>query len=155
MPTRFTLTHLVQFSETDVAGVVHFSNYFRWMEEVEHAFFRSLGMSVHAYRLPREKPDLAHPAGAPGDETIVSWPRIAASCEYRGPARFEDEVTLRLRVARVGAKSFTYEVDFSIQDRRIAKGKVTSVCCVIVPPPAAKFQTIPIPPAIRAKLAGD
>jgi len=29
-----------------MAGVVHFSNYFRWMEIVEHAFFRSLGLSV-------------------------------------------------------------------------------------------------------------
>src|SRR5689334_19819650 len=46
MPTEFTVRHLVQFSETDMAGIVHFSNYFRWMEEVEHAFLRSLGMSV-------------------------------------------------------------------------------------------------------------
>ena len=33
----------VEFAETDMAGQVHFSNFFRYMEAAEHAFFRSLG----------------------------------------------------------------------------------------------------------------
>jgi len=46
MAFEFSISRRVQFAETDMAGVVHFSNYFRWMEEVEHAFFRSVGLSV-------------------------------------------------------------------------------------------------------------
>src|SRR3954454_11731606 len=99
MPTEFTTRHLVQFSETDMAGVVHFSNYFRWMEEVEHAFFRSVGLSVH--------PAATDPAAA-----SISWPRVSAACEYLAPARFEDDVTLTLTVSRLGEKSLSYEVDF-------------------------------------------
>ena len=77
------LIRRVQFAETDMAGIVHFSNYFRWMEEVEHAFFRSLGLSVV---------DAARAA------CDIGWPRVNVACEFYGPVRFEDEVELRLRV---------------------------------------------------------
>src|SRR6185503_17586673 len=107
----FTTSHLVQFSETDMAGVVHFSNYFRWMEEVEHAFFRSVGLSIVMNHQGRE----------------IAWPRVAVECEYFGPVRFEDELELRLRVMKVGEKSLTYEVDFMKADHQVALGKVTSV----------------------------
>ena len=50
MAHEFTLTRRVEFSETDMAGIVHFSNFFRFMESAEHAFFRSLGFSVAGSR---------------------------------------------------------------------------------------------------------
>src|SRR5579871_5956240 len=133
MPQEFTFKHRVQFSETDMAGIMHFSNYFRLMEEVEHAFFRSIGMSVV----------MQH------DGMHIGWPRVAANCEYFGPVKFEDELDLQLRVARLGEKSMTYEVDFLLNDRRIALGKITSVCCLIE---ATGMKSIPIPPALREKI---
>jgi acyl-CoA thioester hydrolase len=136
VPTEFSITHRVQFSETDMAGVVHFSNYFRLMEEVEHAFFRSLGLSV----------SMQH------EGMHIGWPRIAASCEYSGPIQFEDEIELRLRVVKVGEKSFTYEVSFLKAGASLALGKVTSVCCVL---DAEGFKTIPIPAEIRSRLERD
>ena len=72
MPAIFTLTRRVQFAETDLAGVMHFANYFRWMEEIEHAFFRSMGLSIMSEHD-------GHPIG---------WPRGRVSCEYFGPVRF-------------------------------------------------------------------
>ena len=134
MPTEFSITRRVQFAETDMAGIVHFANYFRMMEEVEHAFFRSVGLSV----------SMQH------DGLHVGWPRVAAGCEYFGPIRFEDEVELRLRVVKVGDKSFNYEVDFVVSGRRAAVGKITSVCCAIEP--GGAMRSIPIPPALREKL---
>jgi acyl-CoA thioester hydrolase len=133
MPQEFSITRRIQFSETDMAGIMHFSNYFRLMEEVEHNYFRSIGMSVV----------MQH------DGLHIGWPRVAANCEYFGPLRFEDEVTLNLRVARLGEKSFNYEVDFLLNGRRIALGKISSVCCVIGD---AGMQSIPIPQALREKL---
>ncbi|MHC4993297.1 MAG: acyl-CoA thioesterase, partial [Planctomycetota bacterium] len=47
MPHDFKLLRTVEFFETDMAGIVHFSNYFRYMEATEHAFFRSFGATVH------------------------------------------------------------------------------------------------------------
>jgi YbgC/YbaW family acyl-CoA thioester hydrolase len=40
------MIHRVEFTDTDMAGIVHFSSFFRYMEVTEHAFFRSLGFSI-------------------------------------------------------------------------------------------------------------
>ena len=101
------MTRRVQFAETDLAGVLHFANYHRYMEEVEHAFWRSAGGSV------------VHPDGA----RTVSWPRVAVSCEYFAPAHFEDELELSLTVAHVGERSVTYQVEFRRGEDRVACGR--------------------------------
>lgn len=116
-----------------MAGIMHFANYFRMMEEVEHAFFRSVGLSV----------SMQH------DDIHVGWPRVSASCDFSGPVRFEDELELRLRVVRLGEKSLNYEVDFLLAGKRVALGKMTSVCCALEP---QGMRSIPIPDAIRKKL---
>jgi YbgC/YbaW family acyl-CoA thioester hydrolase len=133
MRTEFTIIHRVQFSETDMAGVVHFSNFFRWMEEVEHAWFRSIGLSVAMLN----------------DEARLGWPRVSASCDFLAPVRFEDEVKLTFRIVKLGEKSLNYEVEFSSSGKRVALGKATSVCCQVTP---QGMKSIPIPPAIRQKL---
>ena len=134
MATEFSIPRRVQFAETDMAGIAHFSNYFRWMEEVEHAFFRSLGMSVV----------MRH-----GDGDIT-WPRVSVSCDYSGPVRFEDELELRLRIVKVGGKSLVFEVDVMNGGERVALGKMTSVCCTIEP--GGRMRSVTIPADIRAKL---
>ena len=123
----------VQFAETDLAGVLHFSNYFRYMEEIEHAFWRSLDLTVY---LRDSDPHL-------------SWPRVATNCEYFSPIHFEDEVDLRLRIARLGEKSLSYEVEFSRNGMRCATGRVTAVCCATTP---GSFAPTRIPAAIRERL---
>lgn len=136
MPIEFSIKRRVQFSETDMAGIMHFANYFRMMEEVEHAFFRSVGLSV----------SMQH------DDIHVGWPRVSASCDFSGPVRFEDEIELRLRVVRLGEKSLNYEVDFLLEGKRVALGKMTSVCCALEP---NGMRSIPIPAELRKKLSAD
>jgi acyl-CoA thioester hydrolase len=136
MPNEFSILRRVQFSETDMAGIMHFANYFRMMEEVEHAFFRSVGLSVM----------MQH------EGMHIGWPRVSAACDYFGPIRFEDELELKLRVMRVGDKSFNFEVDFLLAGKRAALGKITSVCCTLEGP---GMRSIPIPPALRVKLTGS
>ena len=46
MPYEFKAVRRVEFSDTDMAGIVHFANFFRYMETAEHGFYRSLGFSV-------------------------------------------------------------------------------------------------------------
>ncbi|MFH1109222.1 MAG: thioesterase family protein [Planctomycetota bacterium] len=136
MRAEFTMRRRVQFAETDMAGVLHFSNYFRYMEEIEHAFWRSLQLTVF---LRDADPRL-------------SWPRVAVSCEYFVPLRFEDELEMALRLTKVGDKSLNYEVEFRRDGERCAVGRFTAVCCVTRP---GSFSPTAIPPAIRAKLEGD
>lgn len=123
----------MQFAETDMAGVLHFSNYYRYMEEVEHAFWRSHGLSV----VTRD-----------GDAEI-SWPRVATACEYFTPARFEDQIELVFTVAHVGDRSATYEIEFRRDGERLATGRITAVCCRVAP---GRFEPISIPRAIRERL---
>ncbi|MEL7264077.1 MAG: hypothetical protein AAFP69_04590, partial [Planctomycetota bacterium] len=42
----FSIQRRVEFRDTDAAGIVHFSAFFPFMETAEHAFLRSLGLSV-------------------------------------------------------------------------------------------------------------
>ena len=132
LPT-FSIQRMVQFAETDLAGVLHFANYYRMMEEVEHAFWRSVGMGVV----------IQH-----GD-TQISWPRVATSCEYFAPAHFEDEIELRFTVENVGRRSMTYQVEFIRGNERIALGRTTAVCCAMKD---GAFGAMEVPDDIRARL---
>ncbi len=134
MAHSFALQHRVQFRETDMAGIVHFANYFTMMEEIEHAFFRSLGLSV----------TMQH-EGLP-----IGWPRVAVSCEYFSPAKFEDELDLKFVVTRLGEKSLSYEVEFSLAGKKVALGKVTNVCCVLE---GGQMRPVSIPKPLRDKLS--
>lgn len=136
MPNEFKILRRVQFAETDSAGVMHFSNYFRWMEEVEHEWMRSLGMSVIQ----------PHAVGT------VSWPRVTVSCEYFAPVRFEDVVELQLEVMTIGDKSLTYEVTFWKDGQKTARGRAKAVCCRTFD--GGKFESITIPADVRARLEG-
>lgn len=133
MPREFSITRRVQFAETDMAGVLHFANYYRMMEEVEHAFWRSHGLSVVFAHEGRE----------------ISWPRVATSCEYFAPLRFEDELELVLTVDQVGKGSVTFVVEFRSRGTRMAVGRTKAACCAVSD---GKFSPVPIPPFLRAKL---
>ena len=83
-------------------------------------------------------------------EGVLSWPRIAAKCEFRSAARFEDVLQIEVRIARLGVKSITYAHRFSREGQEVAAGEVTAVCCRMnenAPP-----QSLPIPGWIAEKL---
>jgi YbgC/YbaW family acyl-CoA thioester hydrolase len=133
MPHPFTYPRLVQFSETDLAGIAHFANFFRWMEEAEHAYFRSVGLSVRTEY----------------QEMEIGWPRVSTACEFFAPARFEDQLQIAVRIVKMGDKSISWEIEFSRAGTRLALGKATTVCCIWS---NKGLQPIPIPPEIRLKL---
>jgi len=100
MPSTFRDRRRIEFYETDMAGIVHFSNFFRFMEATEHAFFRSLGLALH-------RDDGAHMSG---------WARVDARCTYRLPLRYMDEVEIELTVRSKRKNSLVYDFVF----RRVA-----------------------------------
>jgi len=140
MAKTFSITRRVLFHETDMAGVMHFSNYFRLMEEVEHAWWRSLGLSVI---------DSDGGSGNAKSEP-VNWPRVSASCEFTAPVRFEDELALNLKVAKLGQKSIAFEVEFAHGDKLVGRGTMRAACCTMK---NGKFTAVAIPEALRARIA--
>jgi 4-hydroxybenzoyl-CoA thioesterase/acyl-CoA thioester hydrolase len=134
MSTPFVITRRVEFRDTDAAGIAHFSVFFKYMEEAEHALWRSLGLSVkHVV-----------------DGEVMSWPRVAAKCDYQGAVRFEDVLRIEVRVARLGAKSVTFGFQITCDDRQVATGEMTAVHCRF--PPHAPPESVAIPESIRQML---
>jgi acyl-CoA thioester hydrolase len=127
-PPQFVYRRRVEFAETDMAGIVHFSYFCRYMEEAEHAWFRSLGLKI-MQPLP--------------DGSIIGWPRVRASCVFVSPAFYEDQLDIGLRLARRGVKSLTMAFEIVRGADRIATGEVKTVCCQH--PPGQPFHSIAIP----------
>lgn len=134
MPTPFCTTRFVEFSDTDMAGIVHFSAFFRYMEAAEHQLLRSLGFSVYSEV----------------DGDVITFPRVHAACDFHSPARCEDTLEIEVTVRRVGTKSVTYGFHFSQYGRDVASGEITSVCCRI--PHGHPPVSIPIPDGVAARL---
>ena len=116
MAYQFKIRRIVEFSDTDMAGIVHHAVYYRYMESAEHAFFRSLGMTVAPPKTPAS----------------VGWPRVHTEADFSAPLRFEDEVEIHLLVEQKKSKALTYAFRLrklnAPKPYEVARGKITVVC---------------------------
>ena len=135
MPPQFTYSRRVRFSDTDVAGIVHFANFYRFMEEAEHEYFRSLGLKIMDTR---------------PDGTAVGWPRVRASCTFESPAFYDDLIDIDVNIVRVGVRSLTLAFRFRRGEHPIARGEVKTVFCNCAP--GGKFESADIPPEYANQL---
>ncbi len=126
----------IEFSDTDMGGIVHFARFFVFMESAEHDFLRSLGVNPGTF------------VDAHGRH--VGWPRVATSCQYLSPARFGDELEIHLRVLRKGTSSLTYGFDILREETAVARGLVTAAYCHLDAPGGVK--AVRIPPEIAGLL---
>jgi YbgC/YbaW family acyl-CoA thioester hydrolase len=117
MASSFKIVRTVEFCETDAAGIMHFTNFFRFMEACEHAFIRSLGLTIFERSADPQ----------------VGWPRVACSAEYKRPLRFEDRVEVELSVAAKSEKSLTYAFTLRKEGEKdiAATGSMTVVCVTV------------------------
>jgi acyl-CoA thioester hydrolase len=132
----FTTTRRVEFCDTDMAGIVHFANFFRYMEAAETEFLRSLGLSVTWVE----------------GGTRFGFPRVSVNCDYASPARFENVLTIAVIVEKVGTKSVTYRYEFTCEGRAIATGRMTAVYCK--ESGHGKLESTVIPDSLRRLLKG-
>ena len=128
--SEYRLHRRVNFYETDCAGIVHFSWFFRYMEEAEHAMWRHAGLTI----APR------------GD---IGFPRVAASFDYLKPLRFEDEFDVHLRVAAVTEKTIRYTCELTRGGVQIASGTTTVACATVRP--GEPMRAVPFPAEIAGR----
>jgi acyl-CoA thioester hydrolase len=81
----------VRYAETDTMGVVYYSNYFVWFEVGRCDLLRAVGSTYREL-----------------EARGVQLPVIEAHCEYRAPARYDDE----LEIATTGALLSPVRVEF-------------------------------------------
>ena len=130
----FRTQRRVDFCDTDLAGIVHFSNYLRYMEGAEVAFLRERGLNV----------------SLDFEGQHLGFPRVSVHCDYETPARFDDVLDIDVTLDRLGTKSVTYGFVFSRGGDIVARGTMTSVCCRAEK--GGRLEPIEIPEGIRAKL---
>lgn len=107
MPSSVT-TVRVRYAETDRMGVVYYANYFVWFEVARADLLRTLGWTY------REM-----------EETGVFLPVIEAHCDYRRPARYDDELEVRTAGTLTSPvrMEFNYEVQVKGQTEVAAVGR--------------------------------
>ncbi|MFT5127084.1 MAG: acyl-CoA thioester hydrolase [Rhodothermales bacterium] len=138
MTCSFVYPRRVEFVETDLAGIVHFSNFFRYMEQAEHAFIRSLGHSIHMQE----------------GEQVIGWPRVHASADYRRPLRVEQEFEVQLLIKEIRTKSLRYAFRFRLKGNSdvLATGEIVSVCATYNEH-EKRMKAVPIPEGIRSQIS--
>lgn len=81
----------VPFHATDAAGIVHFANYFRFMEEAE----------LYALNARHFRPD------------NYAYPRVHIEADYRAPLRFWDEYTVAAELLKIGTTTLHWRFTIS------------------------------------------
>lgn len=107
----FTADYRANFSDTDAAGIVHFSTVFFWVEATEEALFRHL-------KLPFLRTEGAK---------LTGFPRVRVECDFLSPIYREDVVTVALTPAEIGDKKLVWAFHASVGGRAVAKGALTTV----------------------------
>lgn len=125
MPNEFRYQRRVQFAETDMAGIVHFSMFFRYMEEAEHALWRAAGLAIARV----------------GEET--GWPRVSATFDFKRPLRFEDEFEVGVRIAALTRRTVQYAFTLRCGEATIGTGTLTTACASTRPGEPMKALDLP------------
>jgi acyl-CoA thioester hydrolase len=102
----------VRFVETDMMGVAHHANYFRWFEMGRVEFLRQAGISLH---------DLM----ADG----IVFPITNVDCQYRASAKFDDCILIEAKLANVSPVKmvFTYKISREVDGVLLASGNTQNV----------------------------
>lgn len=139
MHYEHTSTRRVEFSETDMAGLVHFSNFFKYMETAERDFFEAAGVDLIATK-PRE---------------LVGWPRARAECKFSAPLRFGDTIKIHLAVKAVKDRAIDYQFRIFRHHEdgtltQAGKGHMTTILAQLGE--NGELQSIELPEDLRARI---
>jgi acyl-CoA thioester hydrolase len=109
----------VRYAETDQMGVVYYTNYLVWFEIGRVELLRSLGFSYRQLEA----------------EHGCILPVIEATCRYRSPARYDDQIMIEARPAmlRGPVLKFAYRIlrksDAAEEPTLLAEGETVHVVC--------------------------
>lgn len=116
MTSEFVYRRRVEFADTDAAGLIHFTSLFRYVEEAEHALYRSLGSAAF------ERTETGY----------RGMPRVAADLEFLGPVRYADELEVRLVLREKRERVLRYDAEIRVSGDpgrgTVARGGMTVVC---------------------------
>lgn len=122
----------VYYEDTDLAGIVYYANYLRFIERARSEWVRGLGLDQ--VRLRRE-------AGV-----VLAVRRLEA--DYLRPARFDDLLVVETRLLALGPARLVLAQDIRRGEERLFASAVTVVAL------AASGAPVRLPGVLREALAG-
>ena len=99
-------THQAQYYETDQMGIIHHSNYIRWMEEARIAYMDYLGFPYKAV-----------------EESGIISPVLSVQCDYRSMTHFGDRVCIEVKL--ISFKGVKYEISYVMRDEKTQEVRAT------------------------------
>jgi YbgC/YbaW family acyl-CoA thioester hydrolase len=118
----FKRTFRVHWVDTDVAGVMHFTNYFRYFEACEEEFYRSIFNDIAA-------------------KFGITFPRVEAHCNFRAACRFNDSFDVIMQLKELAEKTITWDFKAILQsDGKLAADG--SIKCIAV---NSEWKAVPLP----------
>ena len=109
----------VRYAETDQMGIVYYANYLVWFEIGRVEVLRTLGLTYHELETQHK----------------LILPVVEASCRYRAPARYDDEILIEARpsLLRGSVLKFAYRILRPVSDGEeptlLAEGETVHVVC--------------------------
>lgn len=95
----------VRYKETDQMGVVYHANYLVWFEVGRTELMRKMGMPYHEF-----------------ENNGLYLPVIKASCEYKIPARYDDEVTVITCIESLKDVRLTFQYEVRREKELLVRG---------------------------------
>jgi len=131
-PDKFSIFRIrVYYEDTDAGGVVFYANYLKFMERARTEWLRELGVSQHELAQRRRR------------GFVVKGVDI----QYRRPARLDDLLIVRSRVARLSKASIVFEQSVD-RERELLCESTIQVCCVDLD----TFRPVALPVELRTLL---
>ena len=119
----------VRYAETDQMGIVYYANYLVWFEIGRVEVLRNLGLTYHELETQHK----------------LILPVVEATCRYRAPARYDDEILIESRpsLLRGSVLKFAYRIFREARDgeerKLLAEGETVHVVC------DENLQRMPLP----------
>lgn len=122
----------VYYEDTDLAGIVYYANYLKFIERGRSEWVRSLGVDQAALRET--------------DGIVLAVRRVEA--DYLRPAKFDDLLTVTTRLLTLGGARIELEQAVMRGEERLFFAKVVLVCL------SREGQAVRLTAGLREKLLG-
>ena len=99
--------HKTKYYETDQMGIIHQTNYMKWMEEARMDLMDQLGLGYKQMETME----------------IIS-PMLSVSINYRGVIRFDDTIIIKTRLTKYDGVMM--EIEYTMYDKKTGEIRATA-----------------------------
>ena len=139
MTRRHTTRFTVEFGDCDPARIVHYPNFFRWIDAAARHFFVAAGVGSWT--------ELEAATG------IIGTPLVDASARFLRPATYGDEIDVETWIDEWRGKTFVMNHVIRRGDDVLVEGREVRIFARRHADDPERIQAVEVPDAIRRMIA--